>query len=122
MISFFAVARRPWLACRFINALKTYVKYNIHVQNWRCVVLTDGEFVILDRYLKSTNEFRKSLDAQNAQLSSVSAQKDVLTDYVDDLENVIVALRKQNGLLSLKLENAESDLRDSEIIIQALQC
>ena len=84
-------------------------------------MLTDGEFVILDRHIKSTNAFRKKLDAQKAQLTSVSAQKDALIDYINDLENVIKSLRKQNHLLSLKLENAESDLRDSEIIIRALQ-
>ena len=84
-------------------------------------MLTDGEFVILDRHIKSTNAFRKNLDAQKAQLTSVSAQKEALIDYIGDLENVIASLRKQNHLLSLKLENAESDLRDSEIIIRALQ-
>jgi len=84
-------------------------------------MLTDGEFVILDRHIKSTNAFLKNLDAQRAQLTSVSAQKDALIGYIDDLENVITSLRKQNHLLSAKLENAESDLRDSEIIIRALQ-
>jgi hypothetical protein len=84
-------------------------------------MLTDGEFVILDRHIKSTNAFRKNLDAQREQLTSVSAQKDALIGYIDDLENVITSLRKQNHLLSAKLENAESDLRDSEIIIRALQ-
>ena len=84
-------------------------------------MLTDGEFVILDRHIKSTNAFRNDLDAKKAQLTSVSAQKEALIDYIGDLENVIASLRKQNHLLSLKLENAESDLRDSEIIIRALQ-
>ena len=84
-------------------------------------MLTDCEFVILDRHIKSTNAFLKNLDAQRAQLTSVSAQKDALIGYIDDLENVITSLRKQNHLLSAKLENAESDLRDSEIIIRALQ-
>ena len=84
-------------------------------------MLTDGEFVILDRHIKSTNAFRKNLDAQKAQLTSVSAQKDALIDYINDLENVIKSLSRQNDLLSLKLENAESDLRDSELIIRALQ-
>jgi len=84
-------------------------------------MLTDGEFVILDRHIKSTNAFHKNLDAQRAQLTSVSAEKDALIGYIDDLENVITSLRKQNHLLSAKLENAESDLRDSEIIIRALQ-
>jgi len=93
----------------------------MHVRNRRCTMLTDGEFVILDRHIKSTNAFRKNLDAQRAQLTSVSAQKDALIGYIDDLENVITSLRKQNHLLSAKLENAESDLRDSEIIIRALQ-
>jgi len=93
----------------------------MNVRNRRCTMLTDGEFVILDRHIKSTNAFRKNLDAQRAQLTSVSAQKDALIGYIDDLENVITSLRKQNHLLSAKLENAESDLRDSEIIIRALQ-
>ena len=84
-------------------------------------MLTDGEFVILDRHIKSTNAFRKDLNAQKAQLTSVSAQKDALVDYICDLENVIKSMQKQNQLLSAKLENAESDLNDSEIIIRALQ-
>lgn len=84
-------------------------------------MLTDGEFVILDRHIKSTNAFRKDLYVQKEQLTSVSAQKDALIDYINDLENVIASLRKQNHLLSLKLENAEADLRDSELIIQTLQ-
>ena len=97
------------------------IKYDMPIRNRRCIMLTDGEFVILDRHIKSTNAFRKSLDAQKAQLTSVSAQKDALIDYINDLENVIKSLHKQNQLLSAKLENAESDLRDSEIIIRALQ-
>lgn len=84
-------------------------------------MLTDGEFVILDRHIKSTNAFRKNLEAQKAQLTSVSAQKDALIDYINDLEKVIKSLSRQNDLLSLKLENAEADLRDSELIIRALQ-
>ena len=84
-------------------------------------MLTDGEFVILDRHIKSTKAFRKNLEAQKAQLTSVSAQKDALIDYINDLENVIKSLSRQNDLLSLKLENAEADLRDSELIIRALQ-
>ena len=84
-------------------------------------MLTDGEFVILDRHIKSMHAFRNDLDTKKAQLTSVSAQKDALIDYIGDLENVIKSLSKQNQLLSAKLENAEADLRDSEIIIRALQ-
>lgn len=84
-------------------------------------MITSGEFVILDQYMRSTNKFQKNLNKKKHELSLAYAQKRELVNYIQDLEGAVSYLSEQNKKLAEKLNDAGSELDDCERIIAALQ-
>ena len=84
-------------------------------------MITAGEFVILDRHIKITNKFQKTLNKTQHELSCAYFQKQELMGYIADLESLVSDLHSKNKVLSDTLRTMEIEQSESELIIAELQ-
>ena len=84
-------------------------------------MITAGEFVILDRHIKITNKFQKTLNKTQHELSSAYFQKQELMGYIAELESLVSDLYSKNKVLSDTLRTMEIEQSESELIIAELQ-
>ena len=83
-------------------------------------MITAGEFVILDRHIKSTNKFHKTLNKTPYELSSACSQKQELMYYIAELESLVSDLYTKNQVLADNLRTVEMEQSESELIIAEL--